>query len=793
MRTTLPLVRTRRVAVLYAGVALFALVAALTARSVWRAWQERAGQARTAAVFELVQQRMPSRPIEAPGAIAWLRDQLGAYRHHLGEADAAAFARLAEEGDVLPRELTGTAEAMRAVAAGTTAIEEVPARVIDTHAATSLRAVTIVSSNGTPFVVTRRRTLDADAASNRFVARVVPRMRGARDTIGRALQGVARPVRLYALAEDGTLVSLPWSSTIGEAPGDTARAEALQLSSRPTLPSFAPEEFFFRFGEGDHDAIRYSGFYLDLGGRGLVSTLTMPMDGGEQAGVLALDLTHAVDWDHFASTIAAPLAAAIVRTTGEAPATWTVLQRTMSTGAPAPLRQALDEVVRREGSRAGAVSPITHAVVPQVGAVAAFQVAERAWLLTFFPSVPPSFPSGAVALLGVVLVTLLAGFEVNRRKAEREADRAARALGEKQNLLNTMQVPLMVVDPNTDEIVSANQAAESLGILRGARFADHVSTDPRAREHYERTQVATSEARRAYGVPIRVASDTGEPASRFAIVRSVAVTAPIEALHADERHRLAILFVLEPQSDLRLLLDDVRSEAHTDERRRLAGLLSHGLDSLAEVLRRALAHGDTRPGLSGWLAEYLQRRIHVIGWLLDHWHESPPPHDSVVDAAQAHETIGSLERIFEEVRNDRDLRSRLGWANGPLSHASDAPPFEASIDWPDEFETTLPVRGGLGFFLTEVLSNAMRHGAPGTRPRLVMSCDRVTKELDVIVENERRADRLLAPATYGGLALLTGMARLFGWREFAVVPDGTRFVVSWRIPLTRRDAPGKPD
>jgi hypothetical protein len=263
------------------------------------------------------------------------------------------------------------------------------------------------------------------------------------------------------------------------------------------------------------------------------------------------------------------------------------------------LRQALDDVVSREGSRAGAVSPITHAVVPQVGAVAAFQVAERAWLLTFFPSVAPSFPTGAVALLGVVLVTLLAGFEVNRRKAEREADRAARALGEKQNLLNTMQVPLMVVDPNTDEIVSANQAAESLGIVRGARFVDHVATDRRAREHYERTQVATSEARRAYGVPIRVASDSGDPVSRFVIVRSVAVTAPIEALHADERHRLAILFVLEPQSDLRLLLEDVQTAAHTDERRRLAGLLSHGLDSLAEVLRRALARGDGTPALSG--------------------------------------------------------------------------------------------------------------------------------------------------------------------------------------------------
>ena len=74
-----------------------------------------------------------------------------------------------------------------------------------------------------------------------------------------------------------------------------------------------------------------------------------------------------------------------------------------------------------------------------------------------------------------------------------------------------------------------------------------------------------------------------------------------------------------------------------------------------------------------------------------------------------------------------------------------------------------------------------------------MSCDRVKKELDVVVENERRDDRLPSSATYGGLALLTGMARLFGWREFAAGAHGSRFAVSWRIPLTRRDAPGKPD
>jgi hypothetical protein len=512
--------------------------------------------------------------------------------------------------------------------------------------------------------------------------------------------------------------------------------------------------------------------------------------------VLALDLTHTVDWDHFASTIAAPLAARIVHVGEAAPATWTTLRAALPAGTPAPLRDALGGVVQRAGSATADIAPITHAAVPKVGAVAAFHVSERAWLLTFFPSTAPSFPGGAVALLGAVLAMLLTGFEVNRRKAEREADRAARALGEKQNLLNTMQVPLIVVDPNTDQIVSANQVAESIGIRRGARFADRVSPEPRARAHYERTQVATTEARRAYGVPIRVETAGAAPTNQFAIVRSVAVTAPIEALAADERHRLAILFLVDPASDLRLLLEDVESAAHTDERRRLGGLLSHGLDALADVLRRSVTGG--RPGADRgltpqWLAEYLQRRIHVTAWLLDHWNGSPPTHDSVVDSAQAHETLHSLERIFAAVRQESDLRARLGWANGPLAGDRDSPSFVAAVDWPEDLQTTLPVRGGLGFFLTEVLSNAMRHGVAGSAPRVTIRCDRVKSELVCGVDNQRRHDRVRAGSKYGGVALLAGMARLFGWRDFKAAAEDTRFVVSWRAPLTRRDQPGQPD
>lgn len=790
MRTTLPPTRTRRAALLYAGLVVFALLAALSIRSVARAWRERAGQARTAAVFELVQQRMPSRPVEAPGAIAWLRDQLGRYQGHLPPGPSSAFGRLLPDADTVPPELQPAATVLRragAALAGRPAAA--PRRTPISGLARSRRTVSLLEVPGASAVVTRRHALDTDDGSNAFAGAVLPAMGTAATELDRALAGVARPVRLYVLAEDGTLISRPWGAR-GGITQDVLAREAVQLSSRPALPSFAPEEFFFRFDDADEELVRYSGFYVDLGGRGLVSTLTRPLAAAGQGGVLALDVSHTIDWDHFASTIPPPLAAAVVHTGTGRPETWDSLRQALPSGAPEAVRAALDAI----GSNAAAgrpVDPIAHAVVGASGAVAAFHVSDGAWLLTFFPSSSPAFPTGTVVLLAAVLGVLLTGFEVTRRWAEREADRAAQALAEKQNLLNTMQVPLVVVDPNSDEVVSANAMAESIGIRRGARFADRVAADPRAREHYAHTQVATTDPRRAYGVPIRVDGPDGATTDQFALVRSVAVTAPIEALAADERHRLAILFLVDPGSDLRLLLDDIEAAAHSDERRRLAGLLSHGVDPVAEVMRRTLHAGAD--STVRWLADYLQRRLHVTAWLLDHWESPPPPHDAVVDAAQAHETLNSLAGMFTAVRRDRELRTRLGWMNGPLSTQGDSPVFEASIDWPDEFTLTLPVRGGLGFFLSEVLANAMRHGAADAPPRISVTCDRVRRELSFRVENETREQAARGASRYGGLGLLEGMARLFGWQDFQAGPAGRLFVVSWRAPVSRRDRPGRPD
>src|SRR5690349_23638174 len=78
-----------RLRILYAGLVLFAVFSAFTARSIWTAWRDRSDSAKAQAVFDLVQQRMPPRPTDAPGAMAWLKLELDRYRQHIADPERA--------------------------------------------------------------------------------------------------------------------------------------------------------------------------------------------------------------------------------------------------------------------------------------------------------------------------------------------------------------------------------------------------------------------------------------------------------------------------------------------------------------------------------------------------------------------------------------------------------------------------------------------------------------------------------------------------------------------------------
>ncbi|HEV2843214.1 MAG TPA: hypothetical protein VG477_00070, partial [Thermoanaerobaculia bacterium] len=672
------------------------------------------------------------------------------------------------------------------------------------------------------FAATRRAALDsADLSdlsnpSNRFLDRATPHLLAMSEALPRvlarnplpALPGSSPPrvVRLYALSEDGTLVSLPL--TPGPFDPEASRQAAIRegqgFRAAPERPTFVSNEFYFRFDfTSPADQTFYSGLYLDLGRQGLVATITAPLSdaGLDTRGIVGADLSFDLDWRSFAGRIEPPMIAGVAEVMtplGNRP--WERIRESLAEDQPAALRSGVNALARQP--RAGADNaPVLHGVVDGQGAVAAFQVAANTWLVVLFPKTRSHLPLIPVLLSAVMLVALLTGFEVNRRRAELAQVKAEDALQEKQNLLNTMQVPLVVVDPNTDQVVFGNQAAENLGVRTGASVGDLVAPDPRARAYYERMQVATPEPRRAYGMPVRIRGENGDEEERYAIVRSVAVTAPIEALHADERHRLGILIVLEPEADLALLTEDVANATREDERRKLAGLLTHGVDTLVRVLAYALrAPAASPPELVSWLAGYVDRRLRTTAWALDHWDAQPPlPPDSSIEGAQARATIAGLQSVFALAARDAGLRTRLHWDNGVLSERPDldAPVFTAEIDWPEEYWFACPVRGGFGYFLGEALINAIRHGRPGSTPLLRIALDRVRREFLFEIENEVRPgarDRVREQGeTYGGRRILERLAHLFEWRDLHFERGEAAYRVSWRVPASERGDPKKAD
>ncbi|HET9622606.1 MAG TPA: hypothetical protein VFP84_14640, partial [Kofleriaceae bacterium] len=674
-------------------------------------------------------------------------------------------------------------------------------RAVVPPARASLREQGVLTVDDHPVIVTRRQIAAGAerAASDGFVASVAAPLVHASAAIDRAIAAAPlppvtgahppRPVRLYAVSEDGTLVSAPWPDPAAPA----AAHELALLSGRPGHPAFAPDDFFFDFDPAA-PAPAYSGFYLDVGGRGLVSTILVPFaTAAGQHGVLALDLAFEIDWRALARGVAPPVIGAAVDVGGPETASWAAFEAALTPEAPAALRAALAQLATRAPTSDDA--PLRHAIVDPLGAVAAFEVSDRTWLLMLFPRTSPAFPVTPVALLAGLLALLFAGFERNRRRADAERGKAERAFAEKQNLLDTMQVPLVVVDPNTDVIVSSNRAAEAIGVRAGSRFAELVWPEAQARAHYQRMQEARPAPRRAYGLPVAIRDDDGHTVKRYAVVRSVAVTARIEALAADERHRLGVLFVLDREADLGLIAADIAADAHRDERRRLAGLLSHGVDALARVLEHQLR--DRANGFASWLSEYLARRLAVTGWLLDHWDAAPPlPHHIVIDAAQASATIARLAAVLETARGDRALRARLHWDNGTLAGGATGDAVLAvELDWPADYVVTCPVRGGFGLFVGELIGNAVRHGRPASQPRVRIACDRVRKELSLRIDNA--IDPAAAPTgaadAYGGLAIVRAMARLFGWHELACGAAGDRFVAEWALPVSEQSGRGDAD
>ena len=346
------------------------------------------------------------------------------------------------------------------------------------------------------------------------------------------------------------------------------------------------------------------------------------------------------------------------------------------------------------------------------------------------------------------------------------------------------------------------QTASSL-ITRVSRALPALVFAVPAQEHYLRTQSLNEEIRRAYGVPVRTneSNNSDQSQERFAIVRSVAVTAPIESLNADERHRLGILFLLDEQKDLKLLLEERIGESRNDEKRRLANLLNHGVDSLARILRHELEKPTIeQQEFVGWLSMYLSERIQLMAWTLENWGSIRPVTESrIITRDTIEATIARHEQALRATAADRKLREKLHWNNGIVSNVSSADTTDiilADLKWSRESGFAVPQNGVIGFFIGEVLVNAVRHGSPGSKIQFRVNENRIRNQLDFEVTNAVNGEPtkpIAAQRRFGGIAILNELSRLCGWEAPEFQTQGDCFQIRWSIPIIKQTPAGHTD
>ena len=789
------------------------------------AWQRAIGRGARRRRLRSGRPAHPSRPTDAPGAMAWLRLRArplrGASRRRTGRALYRASPRAAIACPTSCGRSAGRAVASpSSTGAGDAALRcrrRAPSPV-------ALRRQRVVSTSAaSTLVVTRRRALDdapisaAIAARIAFLDAVVPALVARADRDRRGASAAARcrrcrgrrpprPVRVYAVAEDGDAGvgavagrarddgmpssanwrcsrrgrtcrrSRPRSSSSGSirARQPPTRWRLLRVLSRSRRP---------RPGL-DGDACR------SRSARGASAAFSRSISPSTSTGAA------------FAASVEPPVAGAAVTVPSAVAASW-----------PASTRRCRRRAARRCGARSATLArarsptaaadspaPLRHGVVDGPGAVAAFQVSDARWLLMLFPQRAPAFPVTAVALLAGLLALLLAGFEINRRRADGERRNAERALAEKQNLLNTMQVPLVVVDPNTDVIVSSNRAAEAIGIRAGGRFADLVWPDD-ARARALRADAGRARPSRGAPTACRSPCATSTGAARRATPSSDRSPSPRRSRRSPPTSGIgsACCSCSSPTPTWRCSPTTSTSRAHRDERRRLAGLLSHGVDTLARVLEHCLSQPDSD-------ADQRANSPRGSPTTSSAASPSPPgcsitgtrsrrsrPTASSIAISSSRRSIASAAFCARSATIASCARGCTGTTACSPSPRPDGRILEVDVDWPEPLRVHLA--GARRLRLVPRRGDRQRRAA--------RRAGHAARRVGVLRSRASRArvrrHRILPPPgtdrsaggdAYGGLAMLRTIARLCEWREFQLESGTGTFQVTWRVPLSERGVQG---
>ncbi len=853
----------RRLRVLL-GVLALALLTVLAYLWLFRETRKAADVRLSQEIFGLLGVKTPRLPIEQPGAVAWLDQQI-----RLGTGDPK---NLESPGRRLPRDFqpiqTCLEEAARELDVKIFGADRDVGISFDLERDLEFRvqAAVDVDIEGRPggrkMAMTRLKRLhvqdDMKPRPGPFLEWAAPYLAIAGGRLLEVENGTLRLgtesleasegilttyriARVYALSEDGSLISFPFHSLYSDGQGvpetdqGLLEKESAELRGRRLLPRLLADGFYFRSSFAElrdphserrtqlfFDEVWNSGFYLDTGGHGLVTTLVIPVidqrsgQRGQPADlrmVIGVDIALELEWDEIAKKIEPQT---VVRVELETPQgkrdsrpIWEVLQALKPDDDNESLREIL-ETLSEEGEQVE--GPLYYQAVGNES-IALFQVGLRGdreqWLVVFFPQLK----SNSILISGLLTVVILSlGFLAAVAVKNVQSDEEVRNLS---NLLSTMRTPLATVDAD-DVTVFGNEAARKLGIRRGKRILDLIP-EGAARDHYEamhglthvgagveERQSGDGKAPRAYGLYLMLKGENGDDETRYTVIRSVSVTRRIRSLKADKGHRLAILFLMKPEEDLKLFIAEKEREYRAAERERLEGeryrlasLNRHGTDAICRALVCRLAvsqqHSEPVDPQSVWLAAYLGRRLRVIETLLSHWGDREMPAEGrseTIEASYVRDLLRALEGIFELAAGDEDLRDKLKWRNCVISKpSSGAGIFDLKTRWPENLTLASPLLDGVGFFLEEVLVNAVKHGEPGTRPRVTIRTvrSRNTKMLRFRIENQARraTDSGLKP--YGGRALLVRLAELLDWETPKFERQGEDFkvfTVTWQAPLS---------
>lgn len=814
------------------------LLFAISVYSVYAAWQSGIEQSRLETTAKLLAVRTSPRVSETPGINAWVVSTLLEPQTNSRDGYDGLNQFLVPGNSVsMPEDFSFLVESLRS---GKPIDEDLNQVELDAFQQASepnrlqFRGIRVFESDGKYVIETARQELNpADFAAKLLL--------GVREDLGLFMTepvtggipklNFGRIARIYMVDESFAFTSLPTGSKDEDLMQEVVRSEISELSKNPRSPTFATNEFFFRF-EFDQpleSQANYSGVYLDQGGLGLVATISVPRVVDGKRCVLAIDIVFNVEWEKIIEGHSPILSGGVVyidKPNEPFWAPWNSFKAVMSK-QNWELRSAVNQLAKFESINASSVDrkSVYHASAVNGQDVVAIQVSRSSWILLLVKKSVRAFPWWTIGFSGIFFAFLIGRIEFARRRAIALQRDASRELDEKQNLLNTMQVPLMVVDPNTDQIVYCNDAASKIGMRPKMTFAgDILSASDAAQSRYRDMQVFSEESRRAYGVPIRVREQRNGTLceqERYAIVRSVGVTAPIRALNADQRHRLGILFVVNEEFDLKILMNEFREQISTSEKRLLSGLMNHGIDTLCRVLSEHLSqmkqsekesNSGTEFEFVDWLAKYLSQRISVVAWILENWGMQPQTHEQrILTKDSVENTVYKFRSLFELAASDRTIREQLHWNNGTLS-GNDAladrnAMIEMNLEWSDEFVFQIPIDGSFGFFIGEALVNGVRHGSPGSTLRLSVDHDATRGELFFKLTNdvgENNTSEFAPKGTnpdgnitvdkpYGGFEIMKEIARFSGWSEPKLTIKNGKAELTWSINSIRRKVDSEVD